>query len=134
MGSTVTRAHWLLLVIALATIDATTRLALHTDAWAWHERQSDAWRVGGGITVLALAVAAMLPVGLARIPLAYALIGVAGNVADSLDGQVANPFIIQSSSGLVAFNFADVCLLGSIATAALIALAWLARASWRRLV
>lgn len=100
-------------VAALATFDQLTKHLLVTPDWAWHT-QSPSWLIYPIIGVLLGSVLAAIP----RLRLAGLLLtaGAVGNGSSELIyDRIANPFLTQSGSIHVAFNFADVCLMAALA-------------------
>lgn len=90
------------LFAALVTADQITKQILPTPYWGWDDRGFSLHPLWG-IAAVSLLVA-YRPTRLGGTIMAA---GIVGNVASSLNGPVANPFVV----GNVAFNLADCMLL-----------------------
>jgi hypothetical protein len=112
------------LVVSLIAVDFFTKLVIDTPDWAWHYREPG-WR-WSAMAALVVVAPLMLWKPLA-IPAALFFAGVAGNLLSSVRGDVANPFVIDRGTSLVAFNFADVVLISAFA-ALVVSSPWVARA------
>lgn len=90
--------------------DAFTKAWLTTPAWAQHERTTS-WTIDAGVAlILPIAMLYYKPLRVAAVLL---FCGVFGNLLSALEGDVANPLMVQHGAGQLAFNVADVSLLAA---------------------
>ena len=108
-------ALFVVLAAVVCTLDRATKTAMPTEPWHQHAR-SGAW-IALSIAVLAGSLV------LVRIPSWFVTVscgllagGVLGNLAWAAmhDGLVANPLVVELERAVVAYNVADVFVLGGI--------------------
>ena len=115
-ADTVWLERLLLLLITtafLATLDQAVKHTVTAPAWTLHQR-SVLWFVGCCLILVAATPLARVPSKTVAIAAGIFCGGVLGNLLSaSEDGlQVPNPIVIGHASGAVAFNVADLCILG----------------------
>lgn len=114
-GRRVRAAIALGVALPLATADLVLKGVLSTPAWAWHQR-SVAWLVLC-VAVLALLLV-LLRVPSAAVPPAAGILaaGVLGNALSAAwnDLEVPNPLVLRGDEAVIAFNLADVWVLGGL--------------------
>jgi hypothetical protein len=97
----------------LATLDQAVKHAFSAPPWALHQR-SVLWFAGCCLILVAAPPLARVPSKTVALAAGIFCGGVLGNLLSaSEDGlQVPNPIVIGHASGAVAFNVADLCILG----------------------
>ena len=103
----------LLITMSLAAIDLWSKLLLPTPEWALHQR-SNIWFIGSCLLLVAAPALARLRSTSVTIAAGIFNGGVLGNVLSASDDHlvVPNPILIGNQVNGVAFNLADLFILG----------------------
>lgn len=115
----------LVLAAAVAVVDLTVKELLPTAPEYFHAR-SQGWAVLSVTVVCGAVLLTRLPSRLVAVASGVLVGGVVANLLSAVlnGGRVANPFVVTADNNVLAFNLADVFLLGGILlqTAALVEL------------
>ena len=97
---------------AFAALDQWVKVVFVTPDWAYHHR-SGTWFLGSSVLFVAMAFLALLPSVAVALGASLFAGGLLGNMisAGADHSTVPNPLLLGSHYG-VAFNVADVCILG----------------------
>lgn len=118
----------LAVALPLAAADLVLKVMRPTPSWAWHER-SYAWLL---LCVVVLAcVMGLLRVPSRLVPPAAGILagGVLGNALSAAwnDLEVPNPIIVTEGRAVIAFNLADVWVMGGLLALFSVIAVWLVR-------